>query len=111
MPQGQFPPAAGKQELPLHPSLVYNPAIMDIEAFPEIENFQKLPRRVIVKGGGFTLAGSRTSELRGLVINNIGNPICGIVVNLVVFDANKIPQLSTSVPASPDRLDQGGIAS
>ncbi len=83
---------------------------MDIEAFPEIENFQKLPRRVIVKGGGFTPAGSSTSELRGLVINNIGHPIRDIVVNLVIFDDKKIPQLSTSTPASPERLDQGGLA-
>lgn len=83
---------------------------MDIEAFPEIESFQKLPRQVIVKGGGFTLEGSKGNELRGLVINNIGHPVKDIRIHLVVFDSRKIPQISTSVAANPDRLDQGGIA-
>ena len=83
---------------------------MDIEAFPEIENFQKLPRQVIVKGGGFTASGASGNELRGLVINNIGHPIKDLRVHVVIFDARKIPQLSTSVAANPDRLDQGGMA-
>lgn len=83
---------------------------MDIETFPEIENFQKLPRQVIVKGGGFTASGVSGNELRGLVINNIGHPIKEIRVHVVIFDSRKIPQLSTSVPANPDHLDQGGMS-
>ena len=83
---------------------------MDIETFPEIENFQKLPRKVIVKAGGFSSAAGASNELRGLVINNIGHPIKDIRVHVVIFDLRKIPQLSASVPANPDRLDQGGMA-
>ncbi len=83
---------------------------MDIETFPEIENFQKLPRQVIVKAGGFSSRSASGNELRGLVINNIGHSIKDIRVHVVIFDSRKIPQLSTSVPANPERLDQGGMA-
>ncbi len=84
---------------------------MGIEAFPEIENFQKLPRQVIVKGGSSTFSQERGAELRGIVINNIGHPIRGISVHVVIFNENKIPVLSTSTTADPETLPQGGIAS
>ena len=64
---------------------------MGIEQFPEIETFQKLPRKVIVKGGssGFDTAGR--PELRGIVINNAGYSIRNTKVFLVVFDHQEIP--------------------
>ena len=66
---------------------------MDIEAFPEIENFQKLPRHVIVKGGSSTFDQKQGSELRGIVINNIGNTVRDIKVHIVIFE-NKVRKQS-----------------
>jgi len=83
---------------------------MSIESFPEIENFQKLPHQVIVKGGSWEKSESKGSEMRGLVINNSGHPICDIRVNLVLFDEKKIPVLNTSTSADPEMLPQGGMA-
>lgn len=83
---------------------------MDIEAFPEIENFQKLPHQVIVKGGAWKFDSKEDlHELRGIVINNIGNAIKNIRINVVVFDDKGIPLLSTSAPSEPDILNQGGV--
>ena len=48
---------------------------MGIEHFPEIETFQKLPRKVIVKGGNSGFDTKGRPELRGIVINNAGHPI------------------------------------
>ena len=84
---------------------------MGIEEFPEIENFQKLPKQVIVKGGSSTFDAHKGAELRGIVINNIGHAIRNAVVHVVVFDQHKIPLLSTSVPSEPGELAQGGIGS
>jgi hypothetical protein len=81
-----------------------------IEAFPEIESFQKLPHQVIVRGGSWSLSEHDGAELRGIVINNIGHAICDIKLNLVIFDENKIPTLNTSTSANPEALPQGGIA-
>ena len=83
---------------------------MGIETFPEIENFQKLPRQVIVKGGNAT-ADREGVELRGIVINNIGHPIRDLRVHAVIFDTHKIPQFSVGTAADPESLEQGGIAS
>lgn len=82
---------------------------MGIETFPEIENFQKLPRQVIVKGGDSSLENNRTAVLSGIVINNSGNPIRNIRVNVVVFDERKMPVLNTSTDCDPPELPQGGI--
>ena len=82
---------------------------MGIETFPEIENFQKLPRRVIVKGGTSTFEERDGARLSGLVINNIGHPIRDLRVHVVIFDENKIPQINLSTVPDPDGLPQGGI--
>ena len=82
---------------------------MGIEAFPEIESFQKLPRQVIVKGGSSTFHPEEGAELRGIVINNIGQPIRNLRVHVVIFDQQKIPVLNTSTTVDPDSLPQGGI--
>ncbi|MCM8775108.1 MAG: hypothetical protein NC930_01955 [Candidatus Omnitrophica bacterium] len=82
---------------------------MGLEAFPEIESFQKLPRQVIVKGGTSTFSHDQGAELRGIVINNIGHAICDVRVNVVIFDKKKLPVLSTSAATDPDALPQGGI--
>ena len=84
---------------------------MGIEAFPEIESFQKLPRQIIVKGGSSTFDEREGAELRGIVINNIGQPIRGLTVHVVIFDSQKIPVLNTGTTAEPDFLPQGGISS
>ena len=84
---------------------------MSIEQFPEIETFQKLPRKVIVKGGSAGLDAEGRPELRGIVINNAGQPIRGLKVFLVVFDDQEIPILNKNVIPNPDALPQGGIAS
>ena len=84
---------------------------MGLEAFPEIENFQKLPRQVIVKGGNSTFSEKEGAELRGIVINNIGQPIRELRVHAVILDENKIPVLSTSADPVPCDLPQGGIGS
>lgn len=83
---------------------------MGIEAFPEIENFQKLPHQVIVKGGTWSFSEREGAELRGIVINNIGHPIREIKLNLVVLDRNKIPLFNVSAAAIPESLPQGGMS-
>jgi hypothetical protein len=84
---------------------------MDVEAFPEIEDFQHLPRSVIVKGGKTSFRPEDGAELRGIVINNIGQAIRNIRVQVVIFDDRKIPMLNTSVAPEPDMAPQGGISS
>lgn len=84
---------------------------MSLEAFPEIENFQKLPRQVIVKGGTSTYTEAKGAELRGIVINNIGHPIKELSVHLVILDAAGIPVMSTGVNPDPNMLEQGAISS
>ena len=83
---------------------------MGIESFPEIENFQKLPREVIIKGASTRLDEKGGAELRGIVINNLGQPIKNIRAQLVVFGTNKVPVLGLSTATDPDKLPQGGIA-
>ncbi|MFZ5801546.1 MAG: hypothetical protein ACOY3K_00325 [Candidatus Omnitrophota bacterium] len=83
---------------------------MGLETFPEIESFQKLPRRVIVKGGSSSYSARDGAELRGIVINNIGHAIRNLKINLVVFDEQKIPAFSTSVVPAPASLPQGGMS-
>ena len=84
---------------------------MSIQEFPEIETFQKLPRRVIVKGGtaGFNAQGK--PELRGIVISNVGHLVKNLRVSLIIFNANEIPIVNASTEPNPDVLPQGGIAS
>ena len=84
---------------------------MGLEQFPEIESFQKLPHRVIVKGGSAHFDPSEGAELRGIVINNIGQTIREISVNLVIFDERETPILNTSVTPEPPVLPQGTIGS
>ncbi len=83
---------------------------MDIEAFPEIENFQKLPRQVIVKAGSTSFEASKGAVLRGIVINNSGHPIREVRVNVVILNERGMPVLNTSLSSDPDALPQGGIA-
>ncbi len=82
---------------------------MGLEAFPEIENFQKLPRQVIVKGGNSTFT-DQGAELRGIVINNIGHPIRDLKVQVVILDDKGIPIMSAGVTPDPESLPQGGIS-
>jgi hypothetical protein len=84
---------------------------MSFEEFPEIDAFHKLPRRVIVKGGISGLAKDGHAELSGIVINNHGQPIKDLKVNLVVFDPRDIPMASYTAVPDPPRLSQGGMAS
>jgi hypothetical protein len=83
---------------------------MGIESFPEIENFQKLPREVIIKGASTHFNEAEGASLQGIVINNIGHSIKNIRAQLVIFDKNQVPILGTSVSAEPDHLPHGGIA-
>ena len=84
---------------------------MGLEAFPEIESFQKLPRQVIVKGGSSTYSEREGAELRGIVINNIGHPIRDLRVQVVILDEKGIPALSAGSVPEPSSLPQGGISS
>ena len=84
---------------------------MGIEEFPTIENFQRLPKRLIVKGGDSLLTQSRDAVLSGLVINNLGQTVREVVVHLVVFNDKEIPEVNLSVKPDPDRLTQGTMAS
>ena len=84
---------------------------MGIEQFPEIESFQKLPHRVIIKGGSSRFDSKDGAELRGIVINNIGHPIREVTVNLVIFDEREMPILNTSTEPDPSALPQGAIGS
>ena len=84
---------------------------MGIESFPEIENFQKLPREVIIKGAATRFNAKEGAELRGIVINNVGQPIKNVRAQLVVFGKDKkVPVLGISAAADPEKLPQGGIA-
>ena len=84
---------------------------MGLEAFPEIESFQKLPRQVIVKGGTSTFEEKQGATLRGIVINNIGHTIRDLRVNIVILDSKGIPVLSAGTAPEPEELPQGGISS
>ena len=84
---------------------------MGIEEFPEIETFQKLPKRLIVKGGDSTLDEKGKAVLTGIVINNLGLSVKRIRVFLVIFDENDIPVLNVTTVPLPDSLPQGRIAS
>ncbi|HNV86859.1 MAG TPA: hypothetical protein PKL97_07875 [Candidatus Omnitrophota bacterium] len=84
---------------------------MSIEEFPEIEDFHRLPRRVIVKGGVSRVNANGDAELSGIVLNNLGQPIKGLKVNLVVFDDREMPILNALTDPEPARLAQGGISS
>lgn len=84
---------------------------MSIEQFPEIETFQKLPRKVIVKGGSSAFDSTGRPELRGIVINNSGHPIRDVKVFLVIFDEREIPILNKSVTSDASALPQGAIGS
>ena len=84
---------------------------MGIEQFPEIETFQKLPRKVIVKGGSSAFDPAGRPELRGIVINNSGHPIRDVRVSLVIFSEQEIPILNKSATSDPADLPQGAIAS
>ncbi len=84
---------------------------MGIEQFPEIETFQKLPRKVIVKGGSSGFDSHGRPELRGIVINNVGHPIREIKVSVIIFNEDEIPILNKSVTPDPIGLPQGGISS
>src|SRR3989338_6337122 len=82
---------------------------MGIEHFPEIETFQKLPRKVIVKGGNSGFNSKGHPELRGIVINNAGHPIRDAKVSLIIFSEQEIPILNKSTVPDPATLPQGGI--
>ncbi len=84
---------------------------MGIEAFPEIESFQKLPRQVIVKGGDTSFDVHEGAKLSGIVINNIGHTICDLRANIVILDEKGIPVVNTSTTVTPASLPQGGIGS
>lgn len=84
---------------------------MGIEQFPEIETFQKLPRKVIVKGGSSGFDSKGRPELRGIVINNVGHPIRDIKVSLILFNTDEIPILNRSTQPDPTALPQGAIGS
>src|SRR3989338_3580899 len=84
---------------------------MGIEHFPEIETFQKLPRKVIVKGGSSGFDAKGKPELRGIVINNIGHLIRDTVVSLVIFDEQEMPILNKSVAPNPSSIPQCEIGS
>lgn len=83
---------------------------MKLNSFPEIEDFRKLPHEVVVKGALSEADPKKGVEVRGIVINNIGQPIKNIRVQVVVFDEYHLPQMSTSLSPSPSKLQQGGIA-
>ena len=84
---------------------------MGIQEFPEIETFQRLPRKVIVKGGSSGFESNGKPELRGIVINNIGHSIKDIRVFLVIFNDHEIPILNASSSPEPSSLPQGQIGS
>jgi len=84
---------------------------MGIEEFPAIESFQRLPKKLIVKGGDSLLNKNQDTELGGLVINNLGQSVRDIIVHLVVFDEKEIPLINLSQKPDPDCLDQGKMAS
>ena len=84
---------------------------MGIEHFPEIETFQKLPRKVIVKGGSAGFDAKGRPELRGIVINNVGQPIRDAKVSLVIFNEQDIPILNKTAVPDQEALPQGGIGS
>lgn len=84
---------------------------MGIETFPEIENFQKLPKQVIVKSGEPRFHAADGARLHGIVINNCGHAICDVHVNIVIFNERKIPVFNTSIKPDPESLPQGSVAS
>jgi hypothetical protein len=84
---------------------------MGLEAFPEIESFQKLPRQVIVKGGSSTYDEREGAKLRGIVINNIGHPIRDVRVQVIILDSHGLPVMSAGAAPEPGDLPQGVIGS
>jgi len=84
---------------------------MELEAFPEIENFQKLPRQVILKAGRISFDKTQGAKLHGLIINNCGHAICDVRANIVIFNEKQIPIYNLGVPTDPERLPQGAMGS
>ncbi len=93
------------------PSMRDTGADMSMEQFPEIEAFQKLPRRVLVKGGVSAVNKDGRAELAGIVINNLGQPVKGLKVNLIIFDEREMPVFNATTTPDPSKLSQGGMAS
>ena len=84
---------------------------MDVEDFPPIETFKKLPKRVVVKGGVASFNAQNQPQLSGIVINNSGQTVMNLKVHLILFDHRNIPiENATEVP-EPGTLLQGQIAS
>ncbi|MBI4431729.1 MAG: hypothetical protein HY587_08485 [Candidatus Omnitrophica bacterium] len=83
----------------------------NFDHFPTIEAFQKLPRQVIVKGGKTSVSENGASELSGIVINNLTQPIRNVRVNLILFDENQMPLRNITAAPHPNRLAQGTIGS
>lgn len=84
---------------------------MNVEDFPPIETFKKLPKRVVVKGGAAGLNAQNHPQLSGIVINNSGQTVVNIKVHLVTFDDRNIPLESATTVPDPDVLPQGQIGS
>jgi len=84
--------------------------MMDLDSFPDIENFQKLPREVIVKGAATDFDPEKGAAVQGIVINNVGHPVANVSLQLVVFDEDKLPIFSATTKPDPDKLQQGGLA-
>jgi len=81
---------------------------MSLKEFPEIENFQRLPREVIVKGT-ISEETEGLQRLHGIVINNVGHAVTRIRVNAVLFDDQKLPIRATNALVDPEKLEQGAI--
>lgn len=84
---------------------------MGIEEFPDIESFQRLPKKLIVKGGDSSTDDAGNTMMKGLVINNLGQRVESISVHLIVFDEKEIPIQNVRVEPQPNSLDQGNMAS
>lgn len=84
---------------------------MNVEDFPSIETFKKLPKRVVVKGGMVSAGADDRPQLTGIVINNSGQTVKGLKVHLIIFDGRNIPIQTASTVSEPDTLPQGQIGS
>jgi len=83
---------------------------MSIEDFPVIEDFHKMPRKLIVKGGTTSFSPEAGASLQGIVINNTGQAVKEIRVGIVVFDERKMPVRNATTHPENALLAQGGIS-
>jgi len=82
---------------------------MGFEDFPDIESFNKLPKKLIIKAGETSVTDKGEAILTGIVINNLGQTVQGVQIFLILFDDNHVPLAEHRAEPDPNKLSQGAL--